>query len=161
MLYWFLLQSKVISYMYIYPLFWISFPFRPPQRTEQSSLCCTVDSHLFSSLYIVSIVCICQSQSSRLSHPSFPHLGPYICSLCLCFYFCFANRFICTISLDFTYMCYCTIFVLLTYLTLYNSLQDHPYLCKQHFYKKYLYYLKSTPLLKYLNSRIQRITNKS
>ena len=27
-------------YIYIYPLFWISFPFRSPQSTEYSSLCC-------------------------------------------------------------------------------------------------------------------------
>ena len=115
-------RAKRISCTYIDPLFWISFPFRPPQGTEESSLCNTVGSHLLSSLYTVSTVCICQCQSPNLSHPSFPRLGPYICSLCLCFYFCFANRFICTVFLGFTYMCYYTIFVLLTYLTLYDSL---------------------------------------
>ena len=29
-------------YIHIYPLFWISFPFRSPQSTELSSLSCTV-----------------------------------------------------------------------------------------------------------------------
>ena len=90
-------RAKWISYTYIDPLFWISFPFRPPQRTEESPLWSTVGSHLLSSLYTVSTVCICQCQSPNLSHPAFPRLGPYICSLCLCFYFCFANRFICTV----------------------------------------------------------------
>ena len=38
----------------------------------------------------------------------FPHWCPYICSLCLCLYFCFENRFIGTIFLDsMYYMCIC------------------------------------------------------
>ena len=33
----------------------------------------------------------------------FPPWYPYVCSLCLCLYFCFANKFICTIFLNSTY----------------------------------------------------------
>ena len=39
-----------------------------------------------------------QSQAPRAVLPH-PPWCPYICSLCLCVYFCFANRFICTIFL--------------------------------------------------------------
>ena len=52
-----------------FPLFQISFPFRSPQSIEQSSLCYTVGSHQLSTLYIVSIVYICQSPSPSSSHP--------------------------------------------------------------------------------------------
>ena len=38
---------------------------------------------------------------------------PYVCSLCLCLYFCFANKFICIIFLDSTYKQYYMIFVFL------------------------------------------------
>ena len=102
----FLLYSKVNQpYIYIYPLiFWISFPFRSPQSTEQSSLCYTVGSHQLSILYIV--VCICQFQSPNSSHhPFFPLRILYIYSLCLYLYFCFANKIIYTIFLDSTYTC--------------------------------------------------------
>ena len=36
--------------------------------------------------------------------PAFPPWCPCVCSLHLCLYFCLANRFICTIFLDSTYM---------------------------------------------------------
>ena len=42
------------------------------------------------------IVCTCQPQSPSWPHTLFPPWGPYIYSLPLCLYFCFANRFICT-----------------------------------------------------------------
>ena len=46
MLCWFLLHRKVYElYVHIYPLFWgVSFPFRSPQSTEESSLSPTVGS---------------------------------------------------------------------------------------------------------------------
>ena len=73
----FLLYNKVNRYMYTYiPCFWISFPFRSPQSTEQSSLCYTAGSHQLSILYIV--VCICQSTSPTSSHL---HLSPLV-SIC-------------------------------------------------------------------------------
>ena len=59
-----------------------------------------------------------------------PFLPPTVstCLLCLCVYFCPANRFICTIFLDSTYMCCYTIFVFLTDCTLYKRLWSHPHL---------------------------------
>ena len=53
----FLLYSKNESSMHIHPLFWISFPFRLPQSTEQSSLCYTVGSYQLFILYIVEYIC--------------------------------------------------------------------------------------------------------
>ena len=56
---------------------------------------------------------ICQSQSPSSSHPPFPPWYPYVCSLHLCLYFCFTNKFICTIFADSTYKRYYMIFVFL------------------------------------------------
>ena len=52
-------------------------------------------------------------------HFSFHHCVHKFCSLCLCLYSCPANRFICTIFLDSTYMWWHTKFVILfpTYFT--------------------------------------------
>ena len=88
-------QSESAIYIHIPPLFRISFPFRSPQSIACSSLYCTIGSYQLSILYIV--VYICQSQSPNFYHPSIPHWCSYVCSLCLHLYFCFANRFICTI----------------------------------------------------------------
>ena len=41
---------------------------------------------------------------SQFIPPPHPPWYPYVCSLHLCLYFCFANRFVYTIFLDFTYM---------------------------------------------------------
>ena len=62
----------------------------------------------------------------------FPPWYPYICSLRLRLYFCFATKIIYTIFLDSTYVRYYTIFafLFLTYFTLYDTLQVHPRLCK-------------------------------
>ena len=48
-------------------------------------------------LYIVSVVCICHSQPPNSPHPLSPPCRPYVCSLRLCLYFSFANRFLSTI----------------------------------------------------------------
>jgi len=50
------------------------------------------------------VVCKCQSQFINSSHLPFLSWYPYICSLCLCLYFCFINKFIFTIFLDSTYL---------------------------------------------------------
>ena len=42
------------------------------------------------------MVCTRQPQSPSWPHTLFPPWGPYIYSLPLCLYFCFANRFVCT-----------------------------------------------------------------
>ena len=39
---------------------------------------------------------LCQSRSPDSSYPTFPPWYPYVCSLCLCLYFCSADKFICT-----------------------------------------------------------------
>lgn len=116
----------------ISPPFWISFPFRSPRSTEQSSLRYSVGSHQLSILYIT--VCICRSQLPSSSYPLFPLWYPYIWCLHLCLYFCFVEKFIGVIFLDSTYKRYYTIFVFLslTYLTLYDSLQVHPLLYELH-----------------------------
>ena len=44
-------QSESAICIHISPLFWISFPFRSPQSTEQSSLDYTVRSHQLSIFY--------------------------------------------------------------------------------------------------------------
>ena len=74
MLFEFLLYSKV-NRLHVYilsPLFWISFPFKSPQSTEQSSLCYAV-RFSFLICFIHSRVYICMSipisQSSQLSPP--------------------------------------------------------------------------------------------
>ena len=76
-------QSESVIHVHTSTPFWISFPFRSPQSTEQSSLSSTVCSHWWSILYTVSIVHMRQSQSPNSSHPSSP-LGVRIFVLYLC-----------------------------------------------------------------------------
>ena len=81
-------QSEAGMHVHTSTPFWISFPCRSPQSTEQSSLSCTVCSHWLSILCIVSIVYMRQSQSSNSSHPPSP-LGVHFFVLYLiplCFY---------------------------------------------------------------------------
>ena len=97
-------QSESAMCIHISPLFWISFPFRSLQITEQSSPCCTVGSHQLSIL-LHSIHSVYVSVSISQSIPTLiPPWHPYVCSLCLCLYFCFAHKFICTIFQDSTNM---------------------------------------------------------
>ena len=49
-------QNEAAMCIHVSPPFWISFPFRAPQSTEQSSRCYTVASHQLSILYRVSAV---------------------------------------------------------------------------------------------------------
>ena len=81
-------------------------------------------SRCSSVIYFINlIVCIHQSQCLNSSQPLLPSWCPYICSQHLCLYFCFASRFICTIFLDSTHICWYTIFTLfLTYFTVWHSL---------------------------------------
>ena len=58
------------------PSFLLSFPSRPPQCTEKSSLCDTLGSDQLHVLYTA--VGICQSQPRNLSHLPFPLLV-FIC----------------------------------------------------------------------------------
>ena len=63
-----------------------------PQSTEQGSMSYTLGSYLLSVLHIVSIAYICQSSFPNSSHPTFPDLCPYVCSLYLCLYLCLQIR---------------------------------------------------------------------
>ena len=70
-------------YVYIHPPFF-GFP------SYLGRLGYTVGSHQLSTFYIA--VCIHQPQSPHSSHPPLPPWYPYICSPCLCLYFCFVNK---------------------------------------------------------------------
>ena len=80
-----------------------------------------------------------------------PRRCPYICSLHLSLYFCFAmDWFICTVFSRFHMyaLMYDTCFLFLTYFSLYDSLSVHPPLCKLHNFvsvlKTFLKYLLCT-----------------
>ena len=95
------MYSKVNQlYIYIYPLFF-GFLSHLGHHRALSRVPCAIPSHYLPILYIASIVYICQSPSPSSSHPSLPPWYPYVCSLCLCLYFCFANKTIYTISFRF------------------------------------------------------------
>ena len=89
-------QSESAMYIYVSPLFCISFPFMSPGSTEWSSLCCRVGSHDWLSVLCI-VVYLCQSQSPNSSPPHTPHRPswcPYVCSLHLFLCFCFSNKII-------------------------------------------------------------------
>ena len=54
--------------------------------------------------FIHSSICMSTPISQFIPFP-LPSWGPYVCSLCLCLYFWFANRFICTLFIDSAYLC--------------------------------------------------------
>ena len=113
---------------YTQPLFfWISSPFRSPQMDEESRLCV---QEAFSSIYFIHSSVYMSMPTSQLT-ASVPSWYPHICSPCLCLYFCFANKFICTIFLHSTHKQY-YVFLFLTYFTLCDRLKVHPRLCKWH-----------------------------
>ena len=62
-----LFQWVNLLYMYIYPLVF-GFPSHSGHQRALNSLCYIVGSHYSSSLYVVSIVYICQSQPPNSSH---------------------------------------------------------------------------------------------
>ena len=85
------------------PPFWIFLTSRSPQNIQWSSWRYAVDLLQLSIPWIA--VYTRQSHSYCLTHfPPFLPWCPYICSLCLCLYFSFANRFTCIIFLDSAYM---------------------------------------------------------
>ena len=100
----FLLYSKVNQlYVYIYPLF-VGFPSHLGQHRALNRVPCAIKQGLTSYLFYTQ-QCIHVNPNLPI-HPTppYPPWCPYVCSLHLCPYFCFANRFICTIFLDSTYM---------------------------------------------------------
>ena len=76
-------QSKLVIRIHISTLFQISFPFRSPQITEQSSLCYIVGSHQLSILQYI-VVYMCQSQSPSSSHTPSSPLGIHKFVLYIC-----------------------------------------------------------------------------
>ena len=91
-------QSESAVRIHIYPPFRSSFPFGLPQSAEWSSLC----SQFPFVVYFIHISSVYTSiPVSKLIPPPFP-LGIYTFVLYLCL--CFANKIICTIFLDPTYM---------------------------------------------------------
>ena len=114
------------SHMYTYIPLPLEPPFHPSpshlsklaQSTELSSLCYPSGSHYFTHGRVY--------MSKLLSHfippSSLPTLYPEVLSLRLHLYSWPANMFLSTIFLDSIYMCQYTIFVFLTYFTLYNRL---------------------------------------
>ena len=105
-------------------LYWISFPFRSPQSTEQSSLCCTLGFHQLSILHIVSTVYVYQSQLPNSSlQPLSLLVSIYLFYMSVSL--CFVNKILYTNFFRFhiyvQYMVFA--FLFLTYLTQYDSLQ--------------------------------------
>ena len=107
---WFILlckfsyTAKWIRHTYTYPCFF-EFPLHSG-HTEQWVELLVLYSRFFISLFVLYLVVyICQSQSPNSFQPPFPPWYPYICSLYLCLYFCFANKIIFNIFLDSTCMC--------------------------------------------------------
>ena len=90
-------QSESAILIHVSPLFWISFPFRSPQSTEQSSLCSAMGARWLS---IYTQQCIYVSPDFPIPPtPPSPPWYPYICSLCLCIYFC-KNWFFETVEIN-------------------------------------------------------------
>ena len=104
-----------VNQLFTYPLF-SGFPSHLGRHGAFSRVLCAIHTYI---LYIVSIVCICMYRcivyvkpnlAIPSHHPS-PSCYPYICSLCLCLYFCLASKFTCMIFLDSTYKGYLFIFL--------------------------------------------------
>ena len=54
--------------------------------------CAVQEALMFPILCIVSVVYTCQAQSPNSSHTHFSPWYPYVRSLCLCIYYCFADK---------------------------------------------------------------------
>ena len=116
-------QSESAICIHITPLFRISFPFRSPQSSEFPVLYSRFSLVIYF-IHSINSAYMSIPISQFIPTPPFLPWNPYIHSLCLSLYFCFANKFICIVLLDSTYKQYYTIFVFLflTYFTLYDSL---------------------------------------
>ena len=90
----------------------ISLPFGLPSQSDHHNalskfpVLCSIFSLVVYFIHSINkIVYMCQPRAPSSSHPPSPLWYPYICSLYLYIYFCFANKMIYTIFLDSTYMC--------------------------------------------------------
>ena len=116
--------------LHLSPLYWISFPFRSPQSTEQSSLCCTLGSHQF--FTAAAAVFYTQYQQCMYINPSFP-IHPFTLLLSIHLFYmsvslCFVNKIVYTNFFRFHIYVYYMVFafLFLTYLTQYDSLFMSP-----------------------------------
>ena len=73
-------------------------------ESKVAQLCPILSDPMDCSLPGSSVHGIFQARVLQWVATAFSPWCPYICSLCLCLYLCFANRFFCTIFLDSTYM---------------------------------------------------------
>ena len=101
--------KMVRPYLYMYPSLLDSLPLTAPQCVKQRP-----QHLLFSRCSLViyfmhSINSVCANSSLPIPPSLTPSkagdLYPYIYPLCLCLYFCFADKIVYTVFLDFTYMC--------------------------------------------------------
>ena len=83
-------MSQLCIFIYPFPY---ELPFHSDHYSELCRVSCAIQYALINYfLYIVSIMYMCPSQSPNSFHPLLSSWYSYICSLCLCLYFCFANR---------------------------------------------------------------------
>ena len=116
-------QNESAIHIQISPPFWTSLPLGYHSVLGRDT--CATYSKFASVVYFIhsiSNVYVSIPLSQFLPPHPFPPWYPYIRFLCLCLYFCFADKFICILFLDSIYKRYHTVFVFLTYFTLYDSL---------------------------------------
>ena len=95
----FLIYSRVNQlYVYIYPLFY-GFPSHLGHHRALSRVPCAIQfSLIIYFIHNINSVYMSISISQFIPPPPcFPPQYPYVCSLCLCLYFCFVNKIIYTI----------------------------------------------------------------
>ena len=82
-------QQSDRPHILTYPRCWISFPFWSPQGTEQISRCYILGPH---QLFIIDRSVQTSIPISQYIPPPHPTWCLYVCSLCLCFYFCLVSK---------------------------------------------------------------------
>ena len=88
-------MNRPCIYIYTHPPFGASFPFRSLQHLVPTVPCAIERISLV--IYSMHSGGYMSIPVSQCIPPPFPPWSPYICSLCLCLYFCFANKVIYTI----------------------------------------------------------------
>ena len=124
-------QRESARSIHIPPLSWAFLPPHPTHPTHLSchrGLCwtsCVVQQLPITYLFLHMVMYMFQCYPLNSSHTLLSPLCPQICSLCLCFHCCPANKFISTIFLDSIYMheytTFVFVFVLLTSLCITGS----------------------------------------
>ena len=94
------IYTHIHIHTYIFSLFWISFP---QVTTEHSIEFSVLYSRPSLGIQFIHNIVHMSIPFSQFIPPLFLPCYLYICSLCLCLYFCFANEFICIIFLQSIY----------------------------------------------------------